>query len=460
MSARSTSVAVSVSFRGLAIVLSVFVLAPVSIYPAIWNGYPLVFSDTSTYIGDFSYPGWPPFYGLFVKISSLRFSLLLTVIVQALILSAVIMAFLLHIGGVRKLWLLLTLGLAAVLLNQLPWLVSWIMPDVLAGAGIAAMSVLLFRHIPLDLYEYAFLLVVVLLAGLCATANLPFYIGYLVFSVAVRWIFVDRQAAMTGSLLVASALIMTAALGLSANLLIHGRAELNSASPTMNFSRLADIGLAQPVVREVCKSKKFAVCDHLDALDENVRGQQTFLWEGIAVATNSRWETRDEYATLVSQIIRERWPEFLGEGLTDTGRLFLLPALEEFRAYPKESSVSWISNVYPNFREAYFDARQQRGEVLMVFPRTFYAVSTFVSYGVLVLLTAIAWRRGDRMAVALGLAGIAAIVGHLVLHGVLVGPYPRYHAKIGWIGWLFVAVILARARASPDQSASYPAAAK
>ena len=449
------SIAVSMRPRVATIVLPAAVIAAVAIYPAIWNGFPLVFSDTSAYLGSPGFPGVPPFYGVFVAISSLRISLFLTVIVQAAIMASVIVTFLFHIGEVRKPSSLLVFGLAVVLLNQVPWLVSWVMPDIFAGVGIAAMSVLLFRQDELELYEYAALLGVVLLSALSATANLPFYVGFLGFSVASRWILVDRKAAMTGSLMIAFALIMIATLAVSANLIIHGRAELNSASPTLNFSRLADIGLAQPVVREVCRGEQFAVCDHLDALDENVRGEQSFLWGGIADETNSRTVTRAEYATLVSRIIRERWPAFLDEGLKDAGRLFVSPALSEFASYPVDTwTAHWIKTLYPTSLEAYLEARQQQGEVLTAFPGTVYAVSTFVSYGILVLVTAIAWRRNDRMAVALGLAGLAAVVGHLVLHGVLVGPFPRYHAKIGWIGWLFVAVILARAKA--DLECKFP----
>ena len=456
--------------RRASAILPVFVLAAVSISPAVWNGFPLVFSDTGVYIGDFRYPGVPPFYGVFVAVSSLRVSLFLTVVVQALIFASVITSFLQHVGGVRNPWLLLVFGLAAALLNQSPWLVSWIMPDILTGAGIAAMSVLLFRQSRLEIYEYTFLLGVVLLAGLFATANLPFYAGYLAFSVAVRWVLVDRPTAMVGNLAVAAVLILTTVPVLSANLLLHGRAELNSASPTMNFSRLADIGLAQPVVRDACRNEKFAICDHLDALEKNVRGEQSFLWGGIADVTGSRYGTRGEYATLVSRIIQERWPGFLGEGLTDSGFLLVLPALENsptsddfkvpetwlnLKAYPVGSApADWLAALYPASLEAYLDARQQHGEVLSVYPGTAYAFSTFLSYGVLVLMTGIACWRGDRIAVALGLAGLAAVVGHLVLHGVLVGPYPRYHAKIGWIGWVFVAVMLARYNADMASGSS------
>jgi hypothetical protein len=445
--------------------VTVVVLAAVLILPAIWNGFPLVFSDTGVYIGDFRYPGTPPFYGIFVAISSFRVSLFMTVIMQSLILATVITVFILHIGGERRLWPLLFFGLAVVLVTQAPWLASWIMPDALAGAGIIAMSVLLFRQTRLDLYEHVFLLGVVLLAGLCATANVPYYIGYLGFAVAARWILVARQAAMKGTAVVAFMLILAATLVISTNFAIHGRAVLNSASPTLNFSRLADIGLAQSVVRELCESEQFAVCDHVDGLEAYVRGEQNFLWGGIAESTSSRTTARAEYAELVSRIMRERWPIFLGEGLTDSLRLFFLPALENFtafriesppetwvnfRAYPLGTAPgSWVGAIYPDSLEAYLGARQQSGEVLRVFPGTVYAASTFLSYALLIFLTATAWRRGDAMAVALGLAGIAAVVGNLVLHGVLVGPFPRYHAKIGWLGWLFVVTLLARSKADP-----------
>ncbi|MEZ4979591.1 MAG: hypothetical protein R2772_09875 [Chitinophagales bacterium] len=67
-----------------------FLLGPLLLlFPAFYNGYPLVYSDTGTYIQsgmEMLIPNDRPiFYGLFIRIFSLGFSLWLVIYIQALI---------------------------------------------------------------------------------------------------------------------------------------------------------------------------------------------------------------------------------------------------------------------------------------------------------------------------------------------------------------------------------------
>ncbi len=428
----------------------VLLLAVISLYPAIWNGYPLLFSDSGAYLGTHRTIGAPPFYWLFIKITSLGSQLFLTIAVQALISATVVLMALRIAGGIEQLRYLLLLALAVLLLNQMPFLVSWIMPDFLTGLGIAAICLLMLIPERLGLWQMLFMAGVACLAIVTTVANAPLFLGLVIVCIAARWLVMRKAPAWKATLLTSVMLVASCLAIIAANKVIHKRAVLSPASAALTFSRLADTDIAQPVVEDVCKSEGYAVCGYLDSLANPVRGRQDFLWYGVADVTDAFSATRDEYAELNAEVLRRRWRDVLREGLLDTGRLFLKPTLGhpetfELTSYLERGSVAiWLSVKLPGDGPRFSAARQQTGELIAIFPTRFFAASTAISYTALLLLIVLAWRRDDRTAAALGLALVAAIFGQLLLHAMLVGPYPRYHVKVGWLGWLFCAIIWAR----------------
>lgn len=426
-------------------------LAAAAMYPAIWNGFPLVFSDSGVYLSNEGYPGVPRFYTIFVFVSGLGRWLFLTLAAQGGILGAAIVIFLRHLGGVRNPWVLLAVGLFVLLANQAPWLASWIMPDFLTGVAVLAVAVLLLVPEVLTWIERMFLSGAILLAATAATANVPFLACLAVFCLAVRWLLLRAPPPRLGTALSAGAIVLATGLALLANVAATGRIDLNSTSPVLMFSRLADTGLAQPVVRRLCLTETYAVCAHLDALDAYERENQSFLWSGVADATDATRTRLPEYAALTSKVLGEVWPAFLREGLADAWRLFKRPTLGDPRYNeltshtPPEGVRRIIELRYPASVTEFLGAKQQRGELLSHFPARFFAASVYLGYLATLVAAVLAWRRGDRMGAALALTLIAAVFGDLLLHATLVGPYPRYHVKVAWLGWLFAAAILCRA---------------
>lgn len=432
---------------------SVGLLSLLSLYPAMLNGFPLLFTDSGVYLGDYRYPGVPPFYTLFVWITSLRSFPWLTIISQSVMVAVTLMIFLRSAGGIARQGVLLATGLVVLALNQAPWLASWIMPDILTGLGVAALCALLLTPERLRLIEGAFLAGVAGLATLTTTANGPLFAGLIAVCLLLRG-GVGRRLPHAAGTLAATAMVAGALLAtMAANQRLHGVFALNSAGPALTFSRLADIGVAQPYLAKACPGTTFRVCAHLDALNNYTRGVQTFLWKGVADATDARGAGREEYAQLVSLIVADRWAEVLREGLRDSVVLFGRPALGLAQNADIDSMKGlgpdgWIADLYSRSYPHFLAARQQRDALRPLFPSTAFAISTYAGYAALLVLLALAVPRGDRMGVALGLAGLLAVVGEIVLHGMLVGPFPRYHVKVAWLGWLFAAALLSRLSAT------------
>ena len=128
----------------------VLVLAAIALlWPAFWNGYPLVFADTGTYLSQAieHYAGWdrPIFYSLFL------FPLHMTVTTwPAIGVQALLVAYLLDLlrrtllYPIPSVWWLLPVAGALAFASPLPWFASQLMPDVFTGIVVVALALLIF----------------------------------------------------------------------------------------------------------------------------------------------------------------------------------------------------------------------------------------------------------------------------------------------------------------------------
>src|SRR5207344_2521577 len=112
------------------------------LWPAVWNGFPLIFPDTGGYLlraleGTLTI-GRSALYGAFLA-SGLSFDFWPNVVIQAAV-TVFIVRVLLRTHGLGEKpgpALLITLALAAF--SSLPWYVSQLMPDILVGWAVFAL---------------------------------------------------------------------------------------------------------------------------------------------------------------------------------------------------------------------------------------------------------------------------------------------------------------------------------
>ncbi len=120
-------------------VVAVLLGAALLAWPAWLNGYPLVFIDTVSYLGQTLFPEWPwdktPAYGPFLHAFHWGWSLWLALAGQVLVLSHLLwVAQRAARGGVSPIaHVLLCAAMAG--LTSLPWFAATLMPDVFAGVA-------------------------------------------------------------------------------------------------------------------------------------------------------------------------------------------------------------------------------------------------------------------------------------------------------------------------------------
>ena len=145
------------------------------VWPAFWNGYPLIFADTGTYLGQalLIYLGWdrPPFYSVFLFATHWRLTLWGPILAQGLIM-AHLLGMTLRVLGRPNPWLLLPVVLALSVLTSLPWLAAQLMPDLFTGVVVLALWLLGFKAESLSRGERLWML-------LLATAAIAFHQSHL-----------------------------------------------------------------------------------------------------------------------------------------------------------------------------------------------------------------------------------------------------------------------------------------
>ena len=166
------------------------VAAILLVWPAIWNGYPLVFADSGTYLGQalLGYAGWdrPPFYSLFLLGLHWRLSLWPIVLGQGLLLAHLLHLVLRTQGHPGPVPLLLT-ALALAMFTGLPFFASQIQPDLFTGVVVLCAWLIGFRQSALSLAERRYVMLLATLAIIVHQSHVPLALGLALLG-ALLWI--------------------------------------------------------------------------------------------------------------------------------------------------------------------------------------------------------------------------------------------------------------------------------
>ena len=156
------------------------VAALLLIWPAIWNGYPLVFADSGTYLGQalLGYVGWdrPPFYSLFLLGLHWRLSLWPVVLGQGLLLAHLLHLVLRTQGHPGPVPLILT-ALALAVFSGLPFFAAQIQPDLFTGVVVLCAWLIGFRQAALSVAERRYVMLLATLAIAVHQSHLPLAFG-------------------------------------------------------------------------------------------------------------------------------------------------------------------------------------------------------------------------------------------------------------------------------------------
>jgi hypothetical protein len=419
------------------------------LWPALWNGFPIVFYDTGGYLdaamSGILANGRSTLYGFFLRLG-VPTNFWLNIIVQAGTIAWLIAATLRAHGLGRRPQLALSVTLALAALTSLPWYAAQLMPDVWLPAAAIALYLLAFRSGAFRQWENLLLgfIVAFAIAGHMATLALMLAVAAVLLLgrlLAPRWSW-PRPALRNPMLAVVAGVLLI----LVADRLIAGRFAFTPGGENFLFGRLIETGIAKRYLADHCPDRRLRVCSYRDQLpakgDDWLWDTQSPLWR------IGGWE---KFAPEAQHIVLDSLRAYPGPHLRAAAegalsQFFLLKSGDDITASTWHTHGMFeklAPQLFPTFRAA----RQQRTgfdfdrmNVLHV-P---VALGAIFALPVIVLLR---WGRRVRgSAAALALFVLIVLAGNAVICGVLSNPHARYQSRLVWLAPLTLVIALAGMR--------------
>lgn len=406
------------------------------IWPALLNGYPLLFSDSGAFLAQTVVPLmiWdkPWIYGPFAWVFHQHVSLWGTVLAQGLIVSHLLWLLARVLGrATPAAHLLLCAGLA--LLTTLPWSAALVMPDILAPVAVLAAVLLGWGWAALSPAERVWLILLGSVATASHLSHLPVMLALLVPAVLMR-LRPARCLAVLAPLLGGMLLL------LATNIAGHGRIALSPYGSSFLLARLVADGPAARTIAARCPETGWYLCDFAGELPTDA---DVFLWapdspvnrthEGIPIFLGGMLLAPEARAIVAETLWREPIA-VLRAGLGNGGRQLRTAGIGDTlgNRHLAVAVRPRLVQGFPASEVAGFDAARQQGPGLAEAGRAIAWLHPLVLMLSLPLL-AWGWLRGDARLRGVVLALGVAVLANALATGALSGVHPRYQARIAWL---------------------------
>ncbi len=409
---------------------SVLAGAALLLWPALVNGYPLMFSDTAGLADMGLAPdmGWdkPWVYGPLILLLHWGVTFWGVAAAQGLALSAVLR--LTVQAAAPGPWR--HLGLCALLAggSAAPWFASFMMPDILAP--LAVLCLFLLAHGGRVLSRPARLAV-----GCLAAVAIASHLAHLLVAAgclaAVALTRPRRVLAAAGPLAAALAWL------LASNAAGNGVLAVSPYGSVFALARLQADGPAADYLHAACPAAGYRLCAWSDRLPMD---SDAFLWEPegpIWGGNSGPTLAAPEADRIVAATLRsEPWQATsaaLANTLRQLGRVQLGDTLGPQYL---DVTVGHLLRVYfpPAELRRFLASRQLRGALAPLAAPLEPVRLALLALGAAgaVLAVPLAWRRNPALA-GLGLIVLAGVLANAFATGALSGPHDRYGARIAWL---------------------------
>lgn len=435
------------------------------LWPAIFNGYPLLYSDSHVFISQpvAGFMNWdkPYIYGPLILLFHAWQTLWLVVIAQALLVSHLLWlvivaltpeptlahATAIHSGMVKPAWSVakrhLLVCAVLALASTAPWFVSFLMPDIFSAITVLCIFLLGFST-RLSRVEVVWL---VLLGAVAIAVHLSHLVIAAACLLGVLCLGLRRLAVAVLPLVCALVIL------LGTNLYAFQNAAISPHGSVFMLARLSGDGNTKEILEKYCAQKNWYLCAWVDRLPAD---SDEFLWNGkgpVWSHPGGPIGLAPEASEIVSYVIRTRpWPVLLS-GLNNMAQQLWMIQLGD-TLHPDHLDVTVAKSVRQYFAAAELErlnASRQMKHTLVADAVWFSRLTVVVFYcavafGLYVLF--VAWRKRGaqhaqtysplerehtRLVVSFILMLWLGVVSNAFATGALSKPHHRYQARIAWL---------------------------
>ncbi|WP_423875330.1 hypothetical protein [Bradyrhizobium sp.] len=415
---------------GMAVLIPLMLVAP-----GLWNGYPLLQSDTGGYLArwyeGYLVPSRSTVFGLYLHYGEHTY-FWLNLAIQALA-TMWILQLTLRVLGLAGPWRLFGLCLVLTLTTGLPWLASMLLTDIFAGLSVLSLFILVLHGNKISRSEKAALFVFTAFAAATHSATMAVLLGLCCMGWIARPFLRGRIRAASlvqGTLTIATGAMML----VSANFALSGQVAWTPGGYAIAFARMLQDGIVTRYLHDHCPEQHFKLCPYRNELPETA---DDFLWSRETVFNKlGRFPGMSDEMGYIAVHALADYPLWQAEeALLATGEQMLKVATGENTDHPTLMHTYGIFREYLPRQLKLMDAAREQKSHLTFGPVNLVHVPVALISTALVfamLIAALFRRRTDDVTLLMATV-VLALLGNAVICGVISGAHDRYGSRLVWI---------------------------
>ena len=411
-------------------------------WPAFWNGFPIMFADTGGYLarpfeGTLAF-GRSALYGAFLA-AGMALDFWPNVIAQAA-LCVFVLTVALRAHGVGRPLIVTGVAIALAALTGLPFYATQLVPDVFVGLAMLSLYLLAFRRAAIGPASRYALVAVIAFAIASHMAILALALVILAAFAILRMLpHPLPRPALTWP---AGALAAGILLALVSNFAIAGQLRFTPGGTSFLFGRLIQDGIVPRYLAEHCPDPSIRLCAYRGEIaktaDGWLWGNDTPFWKLGGPEGNAREERR-----IILQTLRLYPFEHIRTALRTTfEQFFMARTMTSLSPYDNHHTMATFAQLAPDLMPRLAAARQQREGALDL--SAFNIVHLPIGFLAIALLPVVivlgARRRLPQEAAALALTVLLALLANAAISGIFSNPVDRYQSRLVWLALLSLAV--------------------
>lgn len=437
--------------RALAWVLMLIAL----VWPALWNGFPIIFHDTGGYLArPFEQTlamGRAAIYGAFLLIG-IDTQFWPNIIIQsALVAWLVTLTLRVHGFGDRP-WLATGILAGLCVFTGLPWYTAQLMPDILVPACVVSVALLAFSAAELRRWEIATLVVVIAAAIACHMSILALALGLLAVLAILRALGSRLRLQKPVFLLPASAVAAGVLLAPLSNFAVTNQLAFTPGGFNFVFSRLVQDGIVERYLADHCPDRTIGLCAYRADVPQTA---DDWLW-----ALDSpiyKLGGLEEFEPEAERIVIESLTLYPAMHL----KTAIISAAKQFAAIATGDGLtpwSWYTRLTfeqfaPDALKGYVASRQATSSFDFTWINFIHIPLQALAIAALPLIIIV---RPPGALAELATLLLAALLGNAVICGVLSNPHDRYQSRLAWLAMLVAVIAMLSLRSARSRENRAP----
>lgn len=413
-----------------------------------YNNFPLIHWDSAVYI----YPAFqyyipkdrPVIYGLFVRLTSLDYSLWLTILVQGAIVSLSIWYYFKYVIITKypQILFLLTIFILS-LFSTIAFYVSYLLPDIFISIAVLNLGLLLFA----EKIKLRDLLVILGFFMFSLTVHNSHFIiiGFITAGISILMLFRKFRNTLSSlrsrMLYVWAAIIMAILFSSSVHYLFPRTGEwvfernftTGLGGHVFLISKFNQTGILKDYLDEKCPVKHYKICEYKDSIPHNL----DFMWMDYSplYKTGGWHANKDDFNEIIVDILTSR--KYLTTYMFKSAESSFVQFFDfDVKGVPVISKIHFPDSVfttfYPAYQNEYREAKQNKADLRDI-TRQFniiQRITFFISLLIIVLI--FFFNYSPRMKLFASFIMISLIANALICSS-LSAIDPRYQGRILWI---------------------------